>query len=85
MPAHLDGNERTRLQELAAQLRAATWDALQNRSTLARSLDESRGELERLLMLSAIDAAERRRVVVRAQMMLDAWRGMAVSMVARAP
>lgn len=79
-----DRRERQRLEDLAAKLREATWAAMENRSALARSLDESRGELERLLMLSTIDAAECRRVVVRAQMMLDAWQGMAVNMLARA-
>jgi hypothetical protein len=83
MAAHIDRNDRNCLQELSVKLRDATCVALQNRSALARSLDESRGELERLLMLSAIDPMERRRVVVRAQMMLDAWQGMAAGMPAR--
>lgn len=84
MSTTADRSERTRLEELSAKLREATWTALQNRSALARSLDESRGELERLLMLSTIDAAECRRVVVRAQMMLDAWHGMSANVSARA-
>jgi hypothetical protein len=84
MSTPADRPERKRLEDLAAKLREATWAALENRSSLARSLDESRGELERFLMLSTIDAAECRRAVVRAQMMLEAWQGMAVSTVARA-
>jgi len=82
--SQVDRNERKRLEDLSAQLREATCAALDNRSALARSLDESRSELERLLMLSTIDAAECRRVVIRAQMMLDAWHGMAAGMFARA-
>ena len=77
MSAELDGPARTRLHELSAKLRAATCIALANRMSLARSLDESRGELERMSMLSVVDAVEYRRVVVRAQMMLDAWRSLA--------
>jgi len=42
--AKLDA-ERKRLEDLSAKLREAAWTALQNRSALARSLDESRGEL----------------------------------------
>jgi hypothetical protein len=34
-------------------------------------------------MLTTVEAAECRRVVVRAQMMLDAWQGMAVGIFAR--
>lgn len=84
MSTSADRQDRKRLEDLAAKLREATWAALENRAALARSLDESRGELERLLMLSTIDATECRRVVIRAQMMLDAWQGMAVNMFARA-
>lgn len=84
MSAGADRHERGRLADLAAKLREATCAALQSRSALARPLDESRGELERLLMLTSMDATEYRRVVVRAQMMLDAWRGMAAGMSLRA-
>ena len=78
-----DKNERRRLEDLSAKLREATWAALENRSALARSLDESRGEIERLLMMNAIDATDHRRAIVRAEMMLNAWRGMAVGSFAR--
>ncbi|MCU1278560.1 MAG: hypothetical protein JWM53_2106 [bacterium] len=83
MSAPLDQRERTRLEELAAKLRDATCAALAYRSALARSLDESRGELERMLMLNVVDAIECRRVVIRAQMTLDAWRSMAAVASAR--
>jgi hypothetical protein len=75
--------QRKQLEELSTRLRDATWAALENRSALARSLDESRGEIERLLMLSAIEASEHRRAIVRAQMMLNAWEGMAAGSLAR--
>jgi hypothetical protein len=83
MSAELDKRERARLTELSARLREATCAALAYRSALARSLDESRGELERLLMLRAVDPVECRRVVVRGQMLLDAWRSMAAAASAR--
>jgi hypothetical protein len=83
MAADADRNDRTSLEELSAKLREATCAAMQNRSALARSLDESRGELERLLMLTTVDPMERRRIVVRAQMMLDAWQAMAAGSFAR--
>jgi hypothetical protein len=72
-----DELERDRLRELSTLLRRATCDALARASVMATALDESRGEIDRLLMLDVIDANERRRVVQRAQIMLDAWRGMA--------
>ena len=75
--------QRRQLEELSTRLREATWAALENRSALARSLDESRGEIERLLMMSAIEATEHRRAIVRAQMMLNAWEGMAAGSFAR--
>ena len=75
-------NERHRLEELSAQLREATYEALLKRSALARALDESRCELERPLMLTAVEANEYRRVTVRAQMMLDAWKGLAAGWIA---
>lgn len=77
MPASVEKNERGRLEQLSLHLREATLDALANGSALARALDESRGEVERILMLSAIDSSECRRIVIRARMMLDAWQGMA--------
>lgn len=69
--------ERNRLRELSKLLRDATYDAMMRGSPLTTALDEARCEVERLLMLDAIDPDERRRIVTRAQMMLDAWRGMA--------
>lgn len=83
MPPLTNAKERRSLEELSAKLRRATVFALESRSALARSLDESRGEIERLLMLSGIDETECRRVVVRAQMMLNAWEGLAAGRVAR--
>jgi len=65
------------MRELSTALREATCDAMLRRSVMATALDESRGEIDRLLMLDVIDPTERRHVLVRAQMMLDAWRGMA--------
>ena len=73
----VDDRERRRLAELLVRLREATCAAVEHRSALARSLDESRGEIERLLMMNAIDAAEHRRAVMRAERMLDVWYGMA--------
>jgi hypothetical protein len=70
------------LHELAAALREATCAALERRWMLAQKLDESRSEIERLLMLREIDPAESRRVVQRAQVMLDAWRSLAGSQAA---
>ncbi len=78
-----DTAQRKRLEELSANLRAAACAALEHRSALARSLDECRGELERLLMLGAIDVMEYRRAVIRGQMMLDAWHGMAAESFSR--
>lgn len=77
MRALTNAADRKGLEELSARLREAAVAALESRSALARSLDESRTEIERLLMLSAIDATESRRAVVRAQMMLHAWQGLA--------
>jgi len=78
-----DEKKRRRLEELSARLREAAWAAFANRSALARSLDESRSEIERLLMLNAIDAIEHRQAIVRAEMMLRAWEGMAAGSIAR--
>ncbi|MCA1663622.1 MAG: hypothetical protein LC659_05030 [Myxococcales bacterium] len=69
--------ERQRMRELSTLLRQATCDALVRHSVMATALDESRGEVDRLLMLDSVDASERRRVVQRARMLLDAWRGLA--------
>ncbi|HEY2748001.1 MAG TPA: hypothetical protein VGL86_25435 [Polyangia bacterium] len=76
MTRPIDAPERQRLQELASVLRDAACDALARGSIVAQALDESRGEIERLLMLEQIDASELRRVATRAEMMLDAWRGL---------
>jgi hypothetical protein len=76
MPPSIEMSERQRLQELAAVLRDATCDALARRWILAQALDESRSEIERLLMIDGVDVGEVRRVVTRAEVMLDAWRGL---------
>ncbi len=76
--------ERQRLQKLAALLRDATCDALARRWILAQALDESRTEIERLLMIDAVDGAEARRSVTRAEVMLDAWRGLTGTVAGRA-
>lgn len=78
MSAQVDKQERQRLEELSSRLRAAAWSAMEQRPTLARSLDESRGEIERLLMLSTVDGFELRRALLRAEMVLDAWRNWTV-------
>ena len=72
----IDVFDRQHLQELAGVLREATCGAFERRWILAQALDESRGEIERLLMLERVDAAEARRIVTRAEVMLDAWRGL---------
>ena len=68
--------ERTRMRDLSARLREATCAAIETRSTLATALDESRSELERLLMLERFEEHEALRALGRAQLMLDAWRSM---------
>lgn len=75
-PPSSEAPERQRLQELAVALRDATCDALARRWVLAQALDESRSEIERLLMLDRLDRTEARRVLTRAEVMLDAWRGL---------
>ena len=72
--ANADDPDRARLAELSLTLREATREALATHSLVAASLDESRSEIDRLLMLESIDDADCRRVVIRAQIMLDAWR-----------
>ena len=81
----MDPNDRQRLVQLSQVLREAAVIALSTRSALARSLDESRLELERLLMLTRCDATERRRIVIRANMILDVWRGIASAAASRLP
>ena len=71
-----DDAERARLEELSAELRDAIYAALQTKSLLAASLDEARSEVDRLLMVGRFEPLAYRRVVVRARMMLDAWRNM---------
>ncbi len=78
-----DDPARARLTELSAELRDATYAALQQQSPLAASLDESRSEVDRLLMLDGFEALEYRRIATRARRMLDAWRNMAGSGSAR--
>ena len=58
----IDVFDRQHLQELAGVLREATCGAFERRWILAQALDESRGEIERLLMLERVDAAEARRI-----------------------
>lgn len=74
-----DELERTRMRALSALLRQAACEALARGSLMAPALDEVRGELEHLLMLEVVEPMKRRRVVVRAEMMLDAWRGLSGS------
>ena len=76
MAVSIDVFDRQHLQELADVLRDAACGAFARRWILAQALDESRGEIERLLMLQRVDAAEARRIVTRAEVMLDAWRGL---------
>jgi hypothetical protein len=68
--------QRTRLAELSAELRDATYAALQTQSLIAAALDEARNEVDRLLMLDERDPLQCRRVERRARMMLDAWLNM---------
>jgi hypothetical protein len=78
-----EGRERERLEQIAKMLREATCDAIERGSPLARSLDDVRNELARQLMLERRDAAEYRRVLSRAHMLLDAWRNMSGASVPR--
>jgi hypothetical protein len=66
---------RERIEELFTQLRHATAAALHRQSVVASKLDDSRSELERLLMLERFDERDAMRAIGRAQLMLDAWRG----------
>ncbi|HEX6839118.1 MAG TPA: hypothetical protein VF334_21210 [Polyangia bacterium] len=68
--------DRAQLEELSAALRDATFAALQKHSLVAASLDESRSEVDRLLMLDERDPLELRRVINRARILLDAWRNL---------
>lgn len=68
--------DRAELDELSAELRDAIFAALQKHALVAASLDESRSEVDRLLMLDELDPLELRRVVGRARRMLEAWRNM---------
>jgi hypothetical protein len=67
---------RERIEALFAQLREAAAAALTRHAVVASKLDETRGELERLLMLDNIDERDATRAIGRAQLMLDAWRGL---------
>jgi hypothetical protein len=73
----MDAIERQRLLQLSRRLREAAVTAVSVGSGLAGLLDESRLELERLLMLASCDNGERRRIVIRANMILDVWQGLA--------
>ncbi len=68
-----ENQERASLTELADALREATIAAMRRQSALARLLDEAREEVQRLLLVERHDPDERRRVVSRAQMILDTW------------
>jgi hypothetical protein len=76
MSPPIDFTDQQRLHQLAVALREATCDALDRRWMLAQKLDESRNEIERVLMMSEIDPAEARRIIYRAEVMLDAWRSL---------
>lgn len=65
--------DRAELEELSAELRDAIFAALYKHALVAASLDESRSEVDRLLLLAELDPLELRRVVGRARRMLDAW------------
>jgi hypothetical protein len=67
---------RSRLEELFTQLRDAVASAFARHSGFASKLDESRAELERILMLDNCDESVAQRAIGRAQMMLDAWHGL---------
>lgn len=67
---------RDRLEELFTQLRDAVAAAFTRHSGFASKLDESRAELERLLMLDRCDESVAMRALGRAQLMLDAWHGL---------
>jgi hypothetical protein len=76
MSASIDLPDRRRLEELAVELREAIFGALERRWLLAQALDETRSEIERLLMMDVIERAEARRAIARAEVMLDAWSGL---------
>jgi hypothetical protein len=76
MSEHDERTYRERIEGLFAQLREAAATALARHAIVASKLDDSRGELERLLMLEHLDERETLRAIGRAQLMLDAWRGM---------
>jgi hypothetical protein len=67
---------RERIEELFVQLRGAAAAALSRHAVVASKLDESRNELERLLMLENFDERDALRAIGRAQLMLVAWKGM---------
>lgn len=73
---------RRRLEELSAMLREAATSALAGHAAVASKIDDSRAELERLLMIETVDVVAAERAMRRAQLMLDAWRGMVGSVIA---
>ena len=66
---------RERIEELFVQLREAAAMALTRHAVVASKLDESRNELERLMMLDHIDERDALRAIGRAQLMLVACQG----------
>ncbi|HXU68745.1 MAG TPA: hypothetical protein VN947_05425 [Polyangia bacterium] len=76
MAVSIDLPDRQRLEELAVELREAIFGALERRWLLAQALDETRSEIERLLMMDVIERAEARRAITRAEVMLDASSGL---------
>jgi hypothetical protein len=69
---------RQQIEAVFVQLREAVAMALGRHTIVASKLDESRSELEVLLMLDDIDEPEAQRALGRAQLLLDLCRGMAV-------
>ena len=76
MPGQEEPTIRQRLEELFALLREAATAALTRHAVVASKLDESRSELERLLMLEIVDERDAQRAITRGKLLLDAWRGM---------
>jgi hypothetical protein len=69
-----DGQE-LRAHELIASLRQACGDCISRGAWLWLSLDEARGDLERLLAARTPPAFQVRCAIARAQMVLGVWHG----------